>query len=195
MMEEIRQRPGSEWRTIHLEGVSRAYKTPRILDENITLTGYQGHVRQLTIADLGHENPTILITNQHTRTPAKLIQRYAQRMLIENGIADGIDFFHIDSLSSAVAMKVNCDLQLTLMASSLYKLLGAHIGNGYGSAKTRHIYRDFIEASATIDLSEDSVKVRFQKRAHNPLLLASGFGETDIAVPWLDGKRVQFSFG
>ena len=36
-------------------------------------------------------------------------------MLIENGIADGIDFFH-SALSSAVAMKVNCDLQLTLMS-------------------------------------------------------------------------------
>ena len=30
-----------------------------------------------------------------------------------------IDFFHMDALSLAVAMKVNCDLQLTLMASSL----------------------------------------------------------------------------
>lgn len=36
-----------------------------------------------------------------------------------------IDFFHMDALSSSVALKVNCDLQLTLMASSLYRLLGA----------------------------------------------------------------------
>jgi len=36
-------------------------------------------------------------------------------MLIENGIQDGVDFFHMDALSSAVAMKVNCDVQLTLM--------------------------------------------------------------------------------
>jgi hypothetical protein len=41
-------------------------------------------------------------------------------MIIENGIADGVDFFHMDALSSAVAMKINCDLQLTLMASSLF---------------------------------------------------------------------------
>ena len=47
------------------------------------------------------------------------IHPYAQRMIIENSIEDGIDFFHMDALSSAVAMKVNCDLQLTLMASSL----------------------------------------------------------------------------
>ena len=67
---------------------------------------------------LGHEEPTILLTNQLTRTASKLVGRYAQRMIIENSIADGIDFFHIDALSSAVAMKVNCDLKLTLMASS-----------------------------------------------------------------------------
>ena len=67
------------------------------------------------------------LTNQLTRTAAKLVGRYAQRMIIENSIADGIDFFHMDALSSAVAMKVNCDLQLTLMASSLYRLLaGRH---------------------------------------------------------------------
>lgn len=195
MMEEIRQRPSSAWRKIQLEGVSRAYKTPKILDEKITLKGYEGSLRQLTITDLGHELPTILITNQLTRSPAKLIGRYAQRMLIENGIADGIDFFHMDALSSAVAMKVNCDLQLTLIASSLYKLLSARIGNGYDTAKTRHIFRDFIEASANITLTKNLIKVSFQKRAHNPLLLAAGFAETDITVPWLEEKRLQFSFG
>lgn len=195
MMEDIRQRPSSAWRKIRLDGVSRAYRTPRILDEKITLKDYEGPLRQLTITDLGHENPTILITNQLTRSPAKLIGRYAQRMLIENGIADGIDFFHMDALSSAVAMKVNCDLQLTLMASSLYKLLATKIGNGYASAKSRHIFRDFIEASATITLAADSIRVSFQKRAHNPLSLAAGFGETDFVVPWLGGKRLQFSFG
>ena len=57
----------------------------------------------------GHDKPTLLLTNQLRRSATKLIDRYAQRMLIENGIADGIDFFHMDALSSAVAMKVNCD--------------------------------------------------------------------------------------
>ena len=70
------------------------------------------------------------MTNQLTPTAAKLIERYARRMIIENSIEDGIDFFHMDALSSAVAMKVDCDLQLTLMASSLYRLLAARIGRG-----------------------------------------------------------------
>jgi len=195
MVEAIRQVPPSAWRRIELRGVNRVYRTPRILSETITLDDYEGQLRQLTITDLGHEEPTLLLTNQLRRTPAKLIERYAQRMLIENGIADGIDFFHMDALSSAVALKVNCDLQLTLMASSLYRLLGSRIGNGYTTAKSRTLFRDFIEAAAEVTLTETEICVRFGKRAHNPLLLQAGFQHTDVAVPWLGGKRLRLAFG
>jgi transposase len=195
MVSELASRPASAWRRIELDGVSRVYRTPRILDERVQIPDYDGAIRQLTVADLGHEAPTLLVTNQFYRPAATLISRYAQRMLIENGIEDGIDFFHMDALSSAVALKVNCDLQLTLMASSLYRLMGSRIGNGYETAKSRHLFRDFIDASATITLTEDEVQVRFQKRAHNPLLIAAGFNMTDARVPWLGGKRLRLVLG
>jgi len=195
MLDEIHQIPVSAWRRIELEGIARAYRTPRILDQKIELAEYDGPIRQLTITDLGHEEPTLLVTNQLRRSPVKLIGRYAQRMIIENSIADGIDFFHMDALSSAVAMKVNCDLQLTLMASSLYRLLGARVGNGYERAKSRHIFRDFIDATAFIEIDEKEILVSFQKRAHNPLLLEAGFDKTNIRIPWLGNRRLTFVFG
>jgi hypothetical protein len=194
LLQDISARPRSAWRRIELEGVSRQYKTPRILDERVTLADYDGPLRQITIADLGHEEPTLLLTNQLRRSATKLIERYARRMLIENNIEDGVNFFHMDALSSAVALKVNCDLQLTLMASSLYRYLGQRIGNGYEAAKSRHLFRDFIDATALIEIDERAVTVNFQKRAHNPLLIAAGFDKTDIRIPWL-GKRLRFQFG
>jgi transposase len=195
MLHEIHNESLSAWRRIELEGVSRLYKHPRIIDRKITLKDYQGLIRQIVIADLGHEDPTFLLTNQLTRSAAKLTERYAQRMIIENSIADGIDFFHMDALSSAVAMKVNLDLQLTLMASSLYRLMGSKIGNGYQRAKSRHIFRDFIDATATLAIAEEELIVRFQKRAHNPLLIAAGFDKMDPSVPWLGGKKLRIIFG
>lgn len=195
MLQEIYQEPVSAWRRIELQGVSRIYKTPKILDRQIELRDYQGPVREIIIEDLGHEEPTFLITNQLRRTPTKLIERYAQRMIIENRIADGIDFFHMDALSSAVAMKVNCDLQLTLMASSLYRLLGTEIGQGYQTATSRHLFRDFIEATAQVHIQEKDIVVQFQKRAHNPLLLAAGFDKKNVSLPWLGGKKLQLQFG
>jgi hypothetical protein len=195
LLRELAAQPASAWRRIELEGVSRAYRTPRVLDRKITLPDYEGSLRQLAVTDLGHEEPTLLITNQLRCSAAPLISRYARRMVIENGIEDGIDFFHMDALSSAVALKVNCDLQLTLMASSLYRVLGGRIGHGYETVKSRHLFRDFIDATATVMLGETDVVVRFQKRAHNPLLLAAGFDKTQVKVPWLGDKSLHFVFG
>jgi hypothetical protein len=192
---EIFQEPPSAWRRIELQAISRAYRTPRILDRKVTLKGYQGLIRQLTILDLGHEEPTLLLTNQMRCSPAKLIGRYAQRMVIENAIQDGIEFFHIDALSSAVAMKVNCDLQLTLMASSLYRLLGTRVGSGYEAAKSSHIFRDLVNATAHVVVSQNEVTIRMQKRSHNPLLIAAGFPQTSLPIPWLGGKNLRFDFG
>ena len=191
----IDQTPRSAWRPIELKGVSRQYKHPRILDHRTALSGYEGAVRQVVVADLGHEQPTILLTNQLTRSAANLVERYAQRMIIENTIADGIDFFHMDALSSAVAMKVNCDLQLTLMASSLYRLLAGRIGRGYERAESRHLFQDFVNATADVAISESEIVVRYQKRAHNPLLIAAGFDTTETAIPWLSRKRLRLVFG
>jgi transposase-like protein len=195
MLAALTHLPASAWRRVALQNVARAYRRPRVLDDTIHLTGYEGPLRQLTVADLGHEEPTFLVTNQLRRAASTLIERYAQRMVIENSIADGIDFFHMDALSSAVAMKITCDLQLTLMASSLYRLLGAQVGRGYEVAKGRHIFRDFIDAVGLITLSDDTMHVQYQKRAHNPLLIAAGFGTTDVPVPWLGNKRLRFVFG
>ncbi len=195
MLHKVHQLPLSAWRRVELTGVTREYRTPRILDQTIPLSDYTGPMRQMVIRDLGHEEPTFLLTNHLTRSAPKLITRYAQRMLIENGIADSIDFFHIDALSSAVAMKVDCDLQLTLMASSLYRLLALKVNNGYQRVHSRHLFRDFIDATAQVMITESEIQVRFQKRAHNPLLIAAGLDKEHPSIPWLGNRRLQLTFG
>jgi hypothetical protein len=85
-------------------------------------------------------------------------------------------------------------LQLTLMASSLYRLLGRRVGNGYDTAESRHIFRDLVDATAQVAITDKEIEVRFQKRAHSPLLLAAGFDKTALPIPWLDGKRPGTSY-
>jgi hypothetical protein len=195
MVQQVYQLPLSAWRRIELRNVTREYRTPRILDQQITLSEYKGPLRQIIAADLGHEEPTFMLTNQLKRSASELLGHYAQRMLIENGIADGIDFFHMDALSSAVAMKVDCDLQLTLMASSLYRLLALKVQNGYRHAHSRHLFRDFVDATAMVTIDESEIAVHFQKRAHNPLLLTAGFDRMEERIPWLGRKRLRLIFG
>lgn len=195
LMDEINATPRSAWRRIQLQNVTRAYRTPRILEQKIEVNDYEGQLRQFAVRDLGHDLPTILITNHMRKAPSNLISRYARRMLIENNISDAVDFFHMDALSSTVALKVNFDLTATVMASTLYRIFARRVGNGYETAKFARIFRDFIAATAHIYIDESCINVRFQKRAHNPLLIQAGFDKEEVRIPWLQNMRLRYLLG
>jgi hypothetical protein len=55
------------------------YQTPKVVDQQVTLRDYEGSVRQMLITDLGHEEPTVLLTSDLRTSAAKRITRYAQR--------------------------------------------------------------------------------------------------------------------
>ena len=81
------------------------------------------------------------------------------------------------------------------MGSSLYRLLGARLGHGYREAKSGHLFRDIVHAAATMVIGQREILVRFQERAHDPLLMAAGFGATDVAAAWLGRRRLRFVVG
>jgi hypothetical protein len=194
MLREIWSRPPSAWRRITLRSLTRSFRTPKVLDQRIQLPGYQGSVRQVTVIELGHEDPTILLTNNFKIDCPSLVTRYAQRMLIENGISEAIQFFHLDALSSMVGLKVDFDLQITLMASSLYRLMADHIGHEYNRAQAKKIFRNLLDVSATVSIGDNDVIVKLDKRAHNPYLVASGLTQSPTPMPWFGGKRLVLDF-
>jgi hypothetical protein len=146
--------------------------------------------RQLFITDLGHEEPTVLLTNDRKPSQADLITRYAQRMLIENALSDAVRFFHMNALSSAVGLKVDFDMALLVVASGLYRLAARRM-RGYGEAQARLIFRDLIDIPADVTIKEEEVLVHFHRRAHLPILMASGLLDETVAVPWWNGKKLR----
>jgi hypothetical protein len=194
MLGEIWSRPASAWRRITLRSLTRTFRTPKVLDERIQLPGYTGALRQVTVIELGHEDPTILLTNNLTLGSAALVTRYAQRMLIENGISEAIQFFHLDALSSMVGLKVDFDLQITLMASALYRLMAARIGHEYERAQAKQVFRHLLDLSATVTIDDDEVRVILDKRAHNPYLVASKLTDQPTPMPWFGGKPLRIDF-
>jgi transposase len=190
LLKEIVLLPRSAWRTIELDVPTRKYRTPRVYEQTITLAGRS--LRQMFVQDLGHDEPTILLTNQR-HTPAKaLLTRYAQRMLIENALSDAVRFFHIDALSSSVGLKVDFDMALLVLASGLYRLIAQRM-RGYADAQARQIFRDLIKMPADVTVSEKEVEVSFHRRAHLPILLASDLMEKRIAVPWWNGLPLRLT--
>lgn len=194
MLGEIFSRPLSAWRRITLNSLTRTFRTPQVLDEKVRLKGYDGDLRQVTVTDLGHEEPTIILTNNFSIQCPTLVTRYAQRMLIENGISEAIQFFHLDALSSMVGMKIDFDLQITLMAASLYRLMAGKIGREYERAQAKKIFRNMLDVSATVVITEDQVIVTPDKRAHNPYLVASGLADAPTTMAWYGNKQLVIKF-
>jgi len=183
--------PG-DWKKIRLSNIGREYRNPKIVDEVVTLKGHPQPLRQILVMGLGgHGKPTVVITNQMNRSVSQLIDRYARRMVIENVISDAIDFFHMDALSSAVPMRINVDVHLTLMASVLYRLLGVRVGGIYEKAEARTIYRDLAKLSGRIIITEEEIVARLRMRAKSGNLIEAGYPEFREKIPWIGNKTLR----
>jgi len=190
LLKEILLLPRSAWRTAELDVPTRKYRTPRYVERAVTLAGRR--FRQFFILDLGHDEPTILLTNDRKASAKALITRYAQRMLIENALSDAVCFFHMNALSSAVGLKVDFDMTLLVVASGLYRLLADRM-RGYADAQARQVFRDLVAMPATITVTDRDVDVSFHRRSHLPIIMASGLLETPVAVPWWGNRTLRLT--
>jgi transposase-like protein len=190
LLEEVDALPRSAWRTVELDVPARKYKTPRIYETTALLAGQT--FRQIFVRDLGHDQPTLLLTNDLRTTPAKLITRYAQRMLIENALSDAVRFFHMDALSSAVGLKVDFDMSLLVIASGLYRIMAKRM-RGYADAQARQIFRDLIDTPANITINNNEIVVAFHRRAHLPIIRASQLLDRPVKVPWWGGRPLRLT--
>jgi hypothetical protein len=188
LLAEIANLPASAWRTVELDVPHRKFRHPRFYEQKAR--PLQHTYRQFFITDLGHDEPTILLTNDAHATPKSLITRYAKRMLIENALADAVKFFHIDALSSSVGMKVDFDMALLVLASGLYRLMANRM-RGYQDAQARQIFRDLVDMPADITITEREITVRFHRRAHLPIVLSSGLFDKPVKVPWWGGRSLR----
>ncbi|TVR00328.1 MAG: hypothetical protein EA399_04930 [Desulfovibrionales bacterium] len=92
----------------------------------------------------------------------------------------------------AFPLRVFC---LRVMVSSLYRLLAAQVAKGYETAKSKHLFQDFINATGYVTIAEKLISVRLQKRAHNPYLIAAGCDQVETPVPWLGNKLFRLNLG
>jgi len=189
LLAEAKALQPSAWRVVTLKNIARKFRTPRVFEQTVTIAKHS--FRQLFIEDLGHDLPTVLLTNQTKTSAKRLITRYAQRMLIENALSDAVRFFHMNALSSAVAMKVDFDLALLVVASGLYRTFARRM-RGYADAQARQIFRDLIDLPATVRVTPAEIRVTFHRRAHLPILIASDLLAEAPTVPWWNGARLSF---
>ena len=79
---------------------------------------------------------------------------------------------------------------LLVIASGLYRLAARRM-RGYSDAQARVIFRDLMDIPADVEVAEKEVVVRLHRRAHLPILQASGLPNQSTPVPWWDGRPLR----
>jgi transposase len=158
----------------------------------VPLTSYPGTLRQLIVTGLGHDAPTVIITNDHDLKTKAIIQRYARRMTIEQRLAEIIRAFCADALSSTVNLNVDLDVMLAVLAQALLAALRARLP-GYAAATPDTLQRRFLETPGTIINHGDTITVRLERRAYAPVLRKASL-PAQTTIPWWGNRTLRYEF-
>ncbi len=192
VLEALAALPAPAWTTYTVKRSGR-YRHPHIHEQILHLKGIETPLRQIAIRNIGHDQPTLLITNDLT-TPAKdLFTRYAERMIIENELDANISGFHLNALSSGLPLNVDLDTTLTVLAGNCYRLLARKLPR-YELATPDRLWRHFLDNTAKITVAADHVGVDLALRTYTPVLIDAGFPELNIPIPWWGGRTLRFGF-
>ena len=159
----------------------------------VKLTSYPGTVRQLIVTGLGRDAPTVIITNDTQITAKALIGHYARRMTIEQRLAEIIQAFCADALSSAVNLNVNLDVVLCVLAQALTAALRLRLPGNYAHATPDTLQRRFLDTPGEIISDSTGITVKINRRAYSPVLRHASL-PADTAVPWWNGRQLRFEF-
>jgi hypothetical protein len=183
----------TDWKRIHIPHPKRKFPNPLVHESTITVTGYEGSLRQVIMKGNGHPKPTFLITNDFDMPVDQLAGDYARRWRVENGIAEAIKAFNLNALSSPILVKVHFDVVMTAIADALYTMLARQL-RGFEDCHAGKISRLFVSNKAAIRIDKNCATITFPRRAHNPILRAVPWSSLPMQHPLDPAMKLQLEF-
>jgi hypothetical protein len=193
ILRRLARLPAGAWQRAVIDTPKRCHTHIRYLDERVRLPGYEGQARQLAVGGLGRQEPTLFLSNGWEETARGLVVRYAGRNRVEDGLGQAVNFFHLDCLASEVRLNVDLDTALTVLANGCYRWLGQRL-HGFAKAAPKQLYRRFVETAGLVEVAEDRLVVRFDRRSHTPVLREAALDRDALPIPWLQNRLVTFAY-
>lgn len=183
--------PKNGWKNVKVECAGNKHRTLQVYDEIVFLKGYDKEIRQITITGNGKIKPAIIITNDTDLPLEQIIRKYARRWLVEKTIAEQIDFFHLNLVSSSMVIKVDFDLTMSILAYNLYRLFALKLER-YTNLSAQSLYEKFVLNGADIEIATNTVKVQLKKKRQLPLILEVMQKFNPLKYSWLGNKNIIF---
>ena len=114
-------------------------------------------------------------------------------MTIEQRLAEIIQAFCADALSSAVNLNVDLDVVLCVLAQALTAAFRLRLPGNYAHATPDTLQRRFLDTPGEIISDPAGITVKINRRAYSPVLRETDL-PGDTTVPWWGGRRLRFQF-
>lgn len=192
IVDRLNSLPQKEWKTIHVERAGNKKATIKVLDENVILKGYNKEIRQISITGHGKIKPATIITNDFDLTIEQVVRKYARRWIIEKSISEQIEFFHLNSVSSSMVIKVDFDLTMSIVTHNLFRIFASDLDR-YKHIADQSVYEQFLDNAGDIKIEENKICVELKKKRTLPLILekTNNFGQQKY--DWLNNMEVIFT--
>ncbi len=185
--------PATAWTSMTLGRAGNKTRRVKVHDDPAAqLSAYPRPIRQLAVTGLGHDQPTLLITNQAQLPARQVIQSYARRMNIEQRLAEAISSFSLDALAGAVPLNVDLDVTLSVLAHTICAALRRRLP-GYAAATPDTLQRRFLNTGGIIENHRGQTIIRLSRRTYSPILRQASLPDT-ITVPWWDGRTLRYQY-
>ena len=186
------------FRKIRIETSGLKKRSLKVVDERITLKGYidfktgkKKEIRQIIITGNGKIKPGFVILNDFEIPTEQVVRKYARRWLVEKGISQQIEFFHLNRITSSMVIKVDFDFVMTILTHNLYRLFALELER-YSHFTAERIYEKFIENKGDIEITDNKVVVEMKKKRDLPLVLETMKLYENYAYPWLNNLSLSF---
>jgi hypothetical protein len=192
IIDKLNQIPTKDWKKVRVMNADGKGRTLKIYEETIIIKDYGKSIRQVAITGHGKIKPALIITNDFDIKLEDLIRKYSRRWLIEKGISEQIDFFHLNRLSSSMVIKVDFDFTMTILAHNLYRLFANSL-EGYSHQADISIFEKFLSNGGDINITNAAIEVKLKKKRNLPLLITELNKLEKKGVSCVGPKKLTFS--
>ena len=90
--------------------------------------------------------------------------------------------------------RLDFDLQITLMATALYRLMAKRLTDEYRRATAKKIFDNLLDVGGMVQIDDKHITVTLDKHAHNPILVDSKLAASPTKMPWLGDRELMIRF-
>ncbi|ODS33930.1 MAG: putative orf [Candidatus Scalindua rubra] len=191
LLSELQHIQEDEWQNIKVEGPSRKHKRLKVHESEILLDKTSRYFRQIIVSGNGHEKEAFIITNDRDRTAAQIIRQYGKRWNVEKGISEQIEFFHLNSLSSSIVVKVDFDLTMTVAAHNFYRIMAQEL-IGFENETSGSLNSKFFNNGGQFQIEKDLIIIEMKKKRHIQILMEAISRYKNVKIPWLEDRKLKF---